>query len=213
MTIPNFTNSMLRDHATAKSFERGEGYFWQGAVGVLVVRGERLEGEVEGSQYEPYRVQVSFDQAGITDTYCTCPYDWGGWCKHIVAVLLAYLDNPQAVEERASLESQIKALEAQQLQALLLRLLDTPAITDLIERELKRIEATSLVPRHPDGRKEGKEEPLANESSAKRRTAVDPTPFRQQVSRLLSELQQMRPSVAYYQPPLNPPLGGNWGHD
>jgi uncharacterized Zn finger protein len=209
MTIANFTNSTIRDHATSKSFERGEGYFWQGAVGALVVRGERLEGEVEGSQYEPYRVQVSFDQAGITDTYCTCPYDWGGWCKHIVAVLLAYLDDPKAVEERASLESQIKALEAQQLQALLLRLLDTPAITDLIERELKRIEATSLVPRHPDGRKEGKEEPPANESSAKRRTAVDPTPFRQQVSRLLSELQQMRPSVAYYQPPLNPPQ--SWG--
>lgn len=185
MTIPNFTNSMLRDHATAKSFERGERYFYQGAVAELIVRGERLEGEVEGSQYEPYQVQVSFDQAGITDTYCTCPYDWGGWCKHIVAVLLAYLDDPQAVEERASLESQIKALEAQQLQAVLLRLAVEPGISALIERELKLIEAIS------------QQTSPANESSGKRRTTVEPTAFRQQVSWLLTELQEMFPQLVY----------------
>jgi uncharacterized Zn finger protein len=35
------------------------------------------------------------DAKGIAETACTCPYDWGGICKHIVALLLAYVHNPQ----------------------------------------------------------------------------------------------------------------------
>ncbi|MBD2305029.1 SWIM zinc finger family protein [Chroococcidiopsis sp. FACHB-1243] len=27
---------------------------------------------------------------GIVSADCTCPYDWGGLCKHQIAVLLAY---------------------------------------------------------------------------------------------------------------------------
>jgi len=38
---------------------------------------------------KPYQVRITFDQKGIIDAECSCPYDWGGFCKHIVAVLLA----------------------------------------------------------------------------------------------------------------------------
>ena len=43
-----------------------------------------------GSQFAPYGVRVDFDEAGIIDATCSCPYDWDGLCKHIVAALLAY---------------------------------------------------------------------------------------------------------------------------
>jgi len=33
---------------------------------------------VEGSQYMPYQVRITFDASGITDALCRCPYGWGG---------------------------------------------------------------------------------------------------------------------------------------
>jgi uncharacterized Zn finger protein len=44
---------------------------------------------VAGSEFAPYEVSVTFDEAGITEAACGCPYEWDGWCKHIVATLLA----------------------------------------------------------------------------------------------------------------------------
>ena len=41
---------------------------------------------------------------GGVDANCSCPYDWGGYCKHIVAVLLAYLHEPEKVTERPSVD-------------------------------------------------------------------------------------------------------------
>jgi hypothetical protein len=70
MTIPGLTESTIRQQATAESFRRGQDYDRQGAVVSLVQRGNALEAEVEGSQYEPYRVHIAFDQAGITAPSC-----------------------------------------------------------------------------------------------------------------------------------------------
>ncbi len=84
---PNLTEATVRRLATAQSFERGEDYYYRSAVYDIVRRGDTLQTEVEGSQYEPYQVTIELDAAGITSTYCSCPYDWGGVCKHIVAVL------------------------------------------------------------------------------------------------------------------------------
>jgi uncharacterized Zn finger protein len=77
-TIPNLSKSAIRRHATAESFQRGQDYYRGGAVGTLIRRGDTIQAEVEGSRYEPYRVWITFDQAGITDAECSCPYDWGG---------------------------------------------------------------------------------------------------------------------------------------
>jgi uncharacterized Zn finger protein len=62
-----------------------------------------LRASVEGSQYEPYAVTISFDLGGVAAASCTCPYDWGGWCKHCVAVMLALLYDDGAVARRPGL--------------------------------------------------------------------------------------------------------------
>ena len=53
-----------------------------------------IEASVQGSEDDPYTVEIKTDGHGrITDCFCDCPYDYGDICKHIVAVLLALEDS------------------------------------------------------------------------------------------------------------------------
>src|SRR5690348_2479064 len=97
--IPGLTEALIRQHATPDSFQRGQEYSRGGAVLSVVRRGSVVEAKVEGSLPAPYLVRVVFDAGGISLATCTCPYDWGGWCKHIVAALLTCVRDPGAVEE------------------------------------------------------------------------------------------------------------------
>jgi len=82
-----FTEGDIRSSATSQSFARGQSYYHSGAVSALTLRGDQLTARVAGSDYEPYRVNVALDQDGrIASASCTCPYDWGGYCKHIVTL-------------------------------------------------------------------------------------------------------------------------------
>src|ERR671939_147565 len=111
---PPLTEAQVRALASPESFRRGREYSQQGAVEGPGHRGDRLEAEVAGSQYEPYQVTVTRGPAGVVTEGCTCPYDWGGACKHVVAALLAYLGDPDAVEERPPLASVLAPLNREQ---------------------------------------------------------------------------------------------------
>jgi len=102
-----------------------------------------LQAEVAGSDFAPYNVRVSFDEAGITHATCSCPYEWGGWCKHIVAALLVCVNEPENVQDLPSLEETISTLDRDQLHDLLLKLAERdPSVAGVIEGELS-LSATS----------------------------------------------------------------------
>lgn len=183
------TEAQIRQEASAESFARGAEYFRRGAVGTLILRGDQLHAEVEGSEYEPYRVTVSFDPAGVRAASCTCPYDWGGWCKHIVATLLAFAAQPSDVERRPPLAELLAGLDREQLAAVLLRLAeDEPALVDAIEDQ--------LVPKGARGAALAQLPPVAADAPAgasavksgggapTRRTAVDVDGFKRQLRRV-----------------------------
>jgi uncharacterized Zn finger protein len=188
-TIPNLTKSAIRRHATAESFQRGQDYYRGGAVGALIRRGDTIQAEVEGSRYEPYRVWITFDQAGITDGECSCPYDWGGWCKHLVATALAILNDPGRVEARPALEDLVDGLNREALQELVLHLAARhPHLAKEIEQE-----AASLGPALEHA-------PVTEAATpALRRTMVDPLPLRRQVKAILHSVDHMRHSEAYWE--------------
>lgn len=65
---------------------RGIGYFNEGRVQVLERLGEgEWSASVEGT--ETYEVYIKFTPDGVLEHACTCPYDYGPICKHVVAVL------------------------------------------------------------------------------------------------------------------------------
>ncbi|GAB4424789.1 MAG: hypothetical protein OHK0015_03990 [Chloroflexi bacterium OHK40] len=155
-------------------------YERRGAVGPLVLRGDLLHAEVEGSEYEPYRVTVALDAGGVRAASCSCPYDWGGLCKHIVATLLAYIHAaPGAVAVRPPLAELLAGLDRGQLEGLLLRLAAQDA--ELIERIDALIAATATGA----AALAVASEPVKGVGlAAGRRTAVDATAFRQQIRRI-----------------------------
>ncbi len=90
-----------------------------------------------GSQFAPYGVRVDFDEAGIIDATCSCPYEWGGHCKHIVAALLAYCHEPESVRELPELEEALWGLGREELKDLVLKLVERyPSLGETIEGEI-----------------------------------------------------------------------------
>ncbi len=70
---------------------RGKEYYRSGAVYGLSLKGDIVESTVLGS--EKYHVAVRFNESGIDEMYCDCPYsEKGRRCKHAAAVLYAICD-------------------------------------------------------------------------------------------------------------------------
>lgn len=149
----------IRSRATAQSFARGESYYHSAAIFDTVRRGNQLEGRCAGSDYAPYHVRVTLDkEGGVEEAFCTCPYDWGGDCKHIVALLLTYLREPERFAERAPVEDTLLERSKEQLITLIRQMVarypdlqalidrpvpgqqpgDQPADTEPFRRELRR---------------------------------------------------------------------------
>ncbi len=185
---PTLTEAIIQQNATPESYKRGYGYYEQGAVLTIVRRGQQLEAEVAGSQYVPYQVGITFDTDGIRSATCTCPYDWGGWCKHIVATLLTCLHQPETIETRQPLEELLAGLDREQLRALLLNLAShIPNLVGAIESQLALLQAAPAAPGAVQ---------VATPSA--RQTLVDPQPIRRQVRAILHSLDHMRQFEAYW---------------
>lgn len=73
----------------SKSLKKARGYI--NRVNHAVRRGNTLQADVSGSRL--YNVEIDVAEDGI-HAVCSCPYNWGGYCKHIGAVLLKWLASP-----------------------------------------------------------------------------------------------------------------------
>jgi uncharacterized Zn finger protein len=169
--IPKLSEAIIRHHTIAQSFERGQGYYWAGSVNSLIQRGDRLFAKVEGSEVNAYQVDVHFDQGGITRATCTCPYDYEGWCKHIVAVLLTCLHQPDRIEQRPELAALLASLNHEQLQTIVQNLAsEQPEWVDAVEVQIALLTQSKTQ----------------TSQKAPRRTTVDPKPIERQVERIIN---------------------------
>ena len=114
-TLPQLSESSISDMASGASFERGQSYYHSGAILDPVRQGMELRAECEGSQYEPYQVSVTLKGKGVGGTACTCPYTGAGICKHLVALLLAYVHEPQTFRVIPPLEALLASRSQQEL--------------------------------------------------------------------------------------------------
>ncbi len=85
-TLENLTKSDLQGLFTAKSLRRARSYIHM--VRNPVRTGKTLTAQVRGSRM--YEVEIDVESGGI-HAQCSCPYDWGGYCKHIGALLLKWI--------------------------------------------------------------------------------------------------------------------------
>jgi len=92
----------LRALAGGRSFMRGEEYFDEGAVGPVSAKSGIISAKVHGSRTYDVRLKVmpNKNAPASLDYTCTCPVGQDGdFCKHCVALGLAWLEKTDEIEE------------------------------------------------------------------------------------------------------------------
>jgi uncharacterized Zn finger protein len=129
---PKITEAQIRQLANAQSFDRGMEYYHGGAIVSPTRQGNRIWAECYGS--ELYQVSGVLTPETVTELRCSCPYDWGGSCKHEVAFLLTYLNEPKAFHVIPPLSELLANHSRDDLLALLDRILQQhPDLLDSLE--------------------------------------------------------------------------------
>lgn len=127
------TPSSLRSAAGSRSYSRGEDYFASGAVHHLYCDGVQLTGDVSGTRV--YRTAMTVVKNEL-DGRCTCPMGRdGAFCKHLVALGLAYLQaNKKSETNKSAFHWKVflKSCEREELIKIILEM--SPNNTDVIER-------------------------------------------------------------------------------
>jgi uncharacterized Zn finger protein len=173
LPLPALTSDDIEALTDQGSFSRGRDYRRQDAIRQPLRRGRTLSAFCRGSEPAPYQVRALLADPASTSQkiaayHCTCPR--GGFCKHIVALLLTWIEDP---EEFAVLPTTAEIL-ADKSRDDLLRLIDQmiehdPSLESLVDR---------LRPAPPP--------PVAAPGEANVRT-VNQTAYRRKVSRLLDD--------------------------
>ncbi len=88
-TLEKLTTADIKKVVNKKSLGRARSYVAH--VKQAARNGRSLSANVGKSR--SYAVEIDVLNDGIR-AVCNCPYDWGGYCKHIGAVLLKWLDQP-----------------------------------------------------------------------------------------------------------------------
>ena len=171
------TEEMIRGRANEQSFEKGQSYYRSGAIysttQQVVAGGVVLMAHCEGSSAPSYRLRAELDAGGVRSADCSCPYDWDGDCKHIVALLLTYLHKPKEFSEQKSVMDLLAGLEKDSLTALIARLAErNPDLYDEIEMAIPMVNVG-----------EAKSAP----AKGKRQTQVSEQAYRKQVERILNQ--------------------------
>ncbi|HTE39464.1 MAG TPA: SWIM zinc finger family protein, partial [Steroidobacteraceae bacterium] len=97
----------LLQRVDPRVFDRGQSYFEGDAVVDLVDTGMALKAKVQGG--DEYRVRLWADQGEI-QYECTCPYGADDFCKHAVAVGLAWLARGNAAPAKATADSDLTTI-------------------------------------------------------------------------------------------------------
>lgn len=133
-----FSEHDLRSDSTPQVYERGQDLYEFDGVFDLIRRGDRLQARVRGSQKPYYDVSFKIAAGAIASSSCTCPYDWGGLCKHEVAVGLTILHKPDSIVDLPTLDELLQSLDSHQYPSLLQFLADRyPTLAEDIEDFLR----------------------------------------------------------------------------
>ncbi len=195
------SETSLRRQVNDKSWSRGQSYYKSRSVVNVVCRGDNIQAQVEGTDYEPYRVSLQVDAGGFKSAICSCPYDWGGWCKHIAAVGMLCCREPKKVRVAAPVEELLSSLGVADLRDLILELVaEEPGLLDRVETfaqgvvdlddrldedlegEAKTSEVQVFGTTIRSSRKPGRSAPKApaQPQARQRQTPIDAAPYRSQ---------------------------------
>ncbi|NOH03385.1 MAG: hypothetical protein HND47_16190 [Chloroflexi bacterium] len=171
------TEEIIRGRASDQSYEKGREYYRSDAIYnpslQSTASGVVLTAQCEGSSAPSYRLRAELDAGGVRSASCTCRYDWGGDCKHIIALLLMYLHKRDEFSEQKGVDELLAGLEKDALAALVTHLVErNPDLYDEIEMAIPMV---------------GVGESKSSPAKGKRKTQVSEETYRKQVRRALKQ--------------------------
>lgn len=98
--------AILEEMAFPGSFARGLRYYQEGAVSSTVYDQGFLQGEVRGRDSKIFKVCLEIRPPFAAQ--CTCSYDGGGICQHVVALGLAWHYNSEQFQDQGEKEKNIR---------------------------------------------------------------------------------------------------------
>jgi uncharacterized Zn finger protein len=135
------TEADLRRFTDASSFGNGKSYHRAGYISRTTLRGALVSGLCQGSSGGPYRVEAELvphhapGREQIVGWGCTCPR--GGFCKHIVALLLTWIATPDRFASRREVAELLAEKSREELLSLLTDILERqPELIDYVEAAL-----------------------------------------------------------------------------
>jgi uncharacterized Zn finger protein len=107
MRLNKLTEAEIKRHCDEQVYRRGQEYYRSGRVRSCLKRGRSIQAQVRGTTV--YDVTIT-ERRGELIAICTCPFaqNWEGYCKHIVATLLAWLEEPERFVSTEGLKGRLK---------------------------------------------------------------------------------------------------------
>ncbi len=134
---PQLTEKRLRSLASSQSLERGNSYYRNGSILNPVRQENHLRATCQGG--ELYSISITLGNDEIVTAHCTCAYDWGGLCKHQVALLLTYIHQPQAFTTIPPMQDLLASHSREELVTLISRMVQKhPSLLTLLELSIPR---------------------------------------------------------------------------
>jgi len=147
---PQITESQIKRWVGDKVFGRGREYHEGGAIFSPRKTGFVLKAGYLGQSEGNYSIRVVCTPKTIKTAVCTCPFEDGvGRCKHVAALLLTWLSDPERFVEIEPMEKLLKYLSDRELRQLLLNLVhEQPQLELVLVRLIKGDEALADLIEH-----------------------------------------------------------------
>jgi len=130
---PRLHAALVQEWVGPVAYRRGQWYYRQGRVTHARRQGRELRALCQGQAREPYRVWVRLDDHGIVEAACTCPVGRDGRCKHVAAVLLRWVAEPEAFPQSPDIATRLAPWPRSALIALIVAMVDRyPELESLI---------------------------------------------------------------------------------
>ena len=132
-SLPLFSESDVRHRVGQASFDRGRRYFRDKAIFDVRREGRTLKAACHGSLPDPYYLHVTFGDNGIAEADCSCPVGDGGFCKHVAALLLTWLNDPDVFVETEPVDQALQRRSKSELVGLIQQMITRhPDLEDLV---------------------------------------------------------------------------------
>ncbi len=171
------TEAMISAGASNESLARGRDYYSKGAIYEAAISENALNAKCRGSYAPHYQLRVEFDNAGVSNASCTCAYENGDYCKHIVALLLAYLNDPASFEPQIAPQYLLSGLNRDQMVELLTALIQkNDDVRNAVERWVADLARKSTTAKS-----------TGEVKNTPQHKTVDDAPYRQHIRALIRD--------------------------